>query len=574
MYDSPTVAPQELPTVRQAVPSHMMEAATIGPSQMMRAGQSLDIFGAGVAQAQASVQNAETIKNADTILYGDPNKPGSGFLNQNGQNAIDSYQDTVKALDSLSNGTGGLGKYANQVTIENAKRQAAQHNNQQVNVFQQSAGATRIKAASDGAALAYDPLSDKPTPSYDFQNPEQSSPYQLKLQTITAEANSLADLKGIKDPDLRADFIKGQLGQAYTGVLSHMLEGGSKSLNSDQIKVAQEYFKGVKDNLSPEQQDKIQHVLQAGALLDKVVSYSDTVMDSHKGSESAQFAQIRKDFEAGKISGQEREQIESRISQLNSRARQSREEGAANSIGQMEDFFIKNPGATVTDLPPNLYNALKNTGHLATADSFSRREANHTDLATLQTVQSHFGDGSENDITKMPDSDFLSMHGKLSDKDWKYWNTQRDNAQKGIFTARNDPGSVHEGIFNSALKSRLEQVGLDTKSMKSAEDKARLGGVQQFAKDWVLADQHSAGHVFNDEQIGKSLDRLIATNVNFRTTFLGADTGTGSQRLISMKYGDIPGDAKDGIRNALIKSGNSNPSNQDVLNYYWKLHGK
>ena len=583
-YDNPTVGLQELPTVRQQTPNRMLLAASIGPEQQVRVGNAIQTLGNGVHQAAAAEADAQLIGSIQGILYGNPDNPTSGYLNQKGKNAVDTYQDTVKSLQNLapkqaqnlSGEASGLAQTSTNLRVQSALAQITQHNAQQVGVYQQAAGATRIKAAADSAALSFNPLVDKPGLNYDTKANEASSPYELNLRTVNAEANSLADLQGIRDPDLRAEFIKDQMGKTYVSVISHMVDGigrGAKNANGATIQMAQSYFDAVKDNIPLEQRDKIQAVLKAGAMQDTVLSYSDSLMDSKKG-ESAQFAQIRKDFEAGKISGAEREQIESRISHLNSRAREADNQNTANVVGQAQDFFIKNPGMTMTDLPPTIYAALERKGQLAALDGFSRREANHTDLATLQTVQSHFGDGSENDITKMNDADFLSMHGKLSDKDWKYWNSQRDNSKKGIVSSRTDPGSVAEGVFNGALKSRLVQVGIDPSRMKNPEDKARLGGLQQFAKEWVIQDQTAAGHKFNDDQIGKSLDRLMSTNVEFRTSFMGFDTGNGSKQLVKMDYGSLPKDAKEGIRNALIKRGNANPTNQDVLNYYWRLHGQ
>ena len=583
-YDSPTVGLQELPTVRQQTPNRMLLGASIGPEQQVRLGNAIQTFGNGVHQAAATEADAQLIGSIQGILYGTPDNPTSGYLNQKGKNAVDTYQDTVKSLQNLapkqaqnlSGEASGLAQTSTNLRVQSALAQITQHNAQQVGVYQQSAGATRIKAAADSAALSFNPLVDKPGLNYDAKGGEASSPYELNLRTVNAEANSLADLQGIRDPDLRDAFIKDQMGKTYVSVISHMVDGigkGAKNANGATIQMAQSYFDAVKDNIPLEQRDKIQSVLKAGAMQDTVLSYSDSVMDSKKG-ESAQFAQIRKDFEAGKISGAEREQIESRISHLNSRAREADNQNTANVVGQAQDFFIKNPGMTMTDLPPTIYAALERKGQLAALDGFSRREANHTDLATLQSVQSHFGDGSESDITKMNDADFLGMHGKLSDKDWKYWNTQRDNSKKGIVSSRTDPGSVAEGVFNGALKSRLVQVGIDPSQMKNPDDKARLGGLQQFAKEWVIQDQTAAGHKFNDDQIGKSLDRLMSTNVEFRTSFMGFDTGSGSKQLVKMDYGSLPKDAKEGIRNALIKRGNANPTNQDVLNYYWRLHGQ
>ena len=579
IIDSPSVAPQPLPGVRQQVPSRLLLAASIGPEQQVRLGNAMQNFGNGVHQAAAAEADANLIGAIQGVLYGTPDNPNSGYLNQKGKNAVDTYQDTVKALQNLapeqaknlSGAASGLAQTSTNLRVQSAIAQITQHNSQQTGVYQQAAGQTRIKAAADSAAVSYNPIADKPGLSYDPSSNEVSSPYQLNLRTIQAEANSLADLQGIRDPDLRNAFIKDQMSTAYVGALAHMVEGG-KNLNGEKLKVAQNYFDSIKDNLSAKQQDTIQSVLKAGALQDTVLSYSDKLMDSHKG-ERAQRQQIRADFEAGKISGQEREHIESRISHLNAQAREQDGQHTASIVGQAQDFFIKNPGATITDLPTVLYTQLMNKGQLASIDGFSKREANHTDPATLQRVQTHFNDGSPDDIMKMSDTDFLNLHGRLSNSDWKYWGTQRDNANKGIFSPRTDAGSVQEGVFNTSLKTRLSAIGIDVKSMKGEEDRARLGGLQQFAKEWIIADQTAAGHKFNDEQLGRSLDRLMATNAEFRTTFIGFDTGSGAMPLMKMGYGDLPLDAREGIKKALIKNGNPNPTKQDILNAYWRIHG-
>ena len=101
-YDSPTVGLQELPTVRQQTPNRMLLGASIGPEQQVRLGNAIQTFGNGVHQAAATEADAQLIGSIQGILYGTPDNPTSGYLNQKGKNAVDTYQDTVKSLQNLA----------------------------------------------------------------------------------------------------------------------------------------------------------------------------------------------------------------------------------------------------------------------------------------------------------------------------------------------------------------------------------------------------------------------------------------------------------------------------------------
>lgn len=230
------------------------------------------------------------------------------------------------------------------------------------------------KFAEDRIAQGKDPFAGKDdSPVSATQN--AASPYQQNLRTAKAEANHIVDLQyGVNAaPDVRTQMVKSQMEKVYVGIIGHLYESGKAGDGSTQI--AKGYFDQVKGELSPAVRDDIQGKLHAAATQDRVLSYSDQIFDTVHG-EKAQMSQVRKDFEAGKLDGKERELIEARIEHRATKQRMDDNENTASVVGQAQDFFIKNPGKSVTDLPKGLYLALERKGNLASIDGFAKRGGN------------------------------------------------------------------------------------------------------------------------------------------------------------------------------------------------------
>jgi soluble lytic murein transglycosylase len=93
-------------------------------------------------------------------------------------------------------------------------------------------------------------------------------------------------------------------------------------------------------------------------------------------------------------------------------------------------------------------------------------------------------------------------------------------------------------------------------------------------RDSLFDAQQQAGKKFTPEEVEKHIDGLFAKSVDFRSTLFGFSTGTSSQNLMAMQISDLPAGAAEGLRTALISSGNKAPTNTDILNLYRKMHGK
>lgn len=597
VYSTSQVAPTNLPDARQQTPYRMMQAAEAGPAEQQKLGQAVTGVGLEAAKQETLTQiqqNEIAAKDHDTaqvtandaILHGSDDGSVPGFLSLKGQDAANAYDDTVKKIkqvpvdlsQNLDNpAQQQLVQNTSQMRIDAALTQAKAHRDQQIQVANTTASQVRAKVGSDSAAKGYSPITDTPTLASEG-DANYDSAYQQGLRTVASETRSLyADLP----QDVQDAKVKEALAGTYVNTLAYIL-GGKKGQGADpgSLASAKQYFDQVRDALSPEQIDKIQPVLDASNKQDQIVTVQ-RALQAQPGSISDKRKALGDAFDSGgtiggvKVNGEIYEHATSALDRMEAKQRSDEDRYTASAVGQAQDFLIRNPGAAVTDLPRNLYVALEQKGHLAALDAFANREATvKTNPAAWFNVQTHFGDGSALDIGKMSDTDWMQMRGVLNDHDWKSWSAQRDALKDGTLPAGKDPGNLHTAGFNAALNNRIISLGINPAAAKSEEDKERIGAIQQYATQWVIADQQAAGKRFNQDETQKSLDRLFATNVQFRNSFLGFSTGTTSQRMMTMTSKDLPAGAYDGIKQDLIKGGNTNPTDRDIMLQYWSLHGR
>lgn len=591
-YDSAQVAPQNLPSVQLSDNSHMMQWAGIAGRQEQQLGKEIAGFGSDIAKIALDMQatdnendarraDAGFVKQADALMFGTTDDAGNylpGYTQAKGDAAVKGHGAVVQGLQdlqqqALENAPNDAVRRMLQRTttqrLQAYSEAAAKHAGAERGAADIQASGLRIEAAGDSAKKAYSPLTDTNV-VYDPQaDPATRSLYQQQLGTAYTELQQQAS----KLPeDVRAQFVKDGMEKIYAGAALHLA-------NIGQPQQAKAYLDQLvqKDAIDQDVADKVRKMIEPNLEADRVLRYTDALFDSTRG-EKAQKAQVRDDFEAGKLTGRERELAEARIEHRAAKAKQDENEWAANAIGQAQDYFIHNPGKSILDLQeamPQVYRALSQKGHLAGLDAFAQREARpKSDPIAISNVMTYFGtgmkdkDGQPLDITQMPEKDWLMMRNVLSDGDWRMFGAERQKALRGESSA----DSLLTGKLREALNSRLVgiQVFPDKLAKGSDADKAYLGAIQQYAKDWVLGEQQAAGKAFKDKDIADSLNRLFAQNVEFRSTFLGFDMGADSKTLLKFKPSDIPKAAYEGIKKDL----GPKATDQQILLQYWRLHGQ
>jgi soluble lytic murein transglycosylase-like protein len=173
----------------------------------------------------------------------------------------------------------------------------------------------------------------------------------------------------------------------------------------------------------------------------------------------------------------------------------------------------------------------------------------------------------------LTDAEFFIHSTKLSQADAQQMALRRGSLLNKEPADNKNPGSVDWGGVNSVLNNRLQQIGIDPSPKDASSEAQRVGAIRKYVADNLLQAQQAAGKRFNDAEIASTVDKLFATNVTFQTTFLGINTGKESQRLLSMKPGDIPGDVRDALKKDFAKLGITDPTDADMLGAYFQLRG-
>lgn len=170
-------------------------------------------------------------------------------------------------------------------------------------------------------------------------------------------------------------------------------------------------------------------------------------------------------------------------------------------------------------------------------------------------------------IASMSDAQFFQLRNGLSKADFAHFSQKRADLLSG--QGSNRPGDLNDNAVSRVANQRLSSIGIDPTPKDGSADAQRVGAIRRFIDSSLIDAQRQAGKKFNDAEVQAHVDGLFAKNVTFRKTFLGFNTGTTGQQMLSMKVGDIPSDQADRIRKAFKARGNDNPSDADVLGAYW-----
>lgn len=229
---------------------------------------------------------------------------------------------------------------------------------------------------------------------------------------------------------------------------------------------------------------------------------------------------------------------------------------AMQALIQNGGSFSSLPYSVRSTIPPDKFDDLL---------SFAGRVAKGEDSTNLAVYQ-RLSDPAV--LRSLSDNQFFQLRKDLSESDFKHFSNQRQAAQG---KSTNKLEEINTGALNSALRDRFQIFGIDPSPKDGSDEAARVGTIKKFITDSILSEQRTTGKQMTDADVVKHLDGLFAKNVNFRTTMLGFDTGTTSERLLTMQASDIPGGTRDALVSDFERAGVRNPSEADLLGAYLRL---
>lgn len=247
----------------------------------------------------------------------------------------------------------------------------------------------------------------------------------------------------------------------------------------------------------------------------------------------------------------------------------SMNEQGNNVLSEAQRWLAQNNG-NYSAMPPTLRDAVdrfapgKSDDLLKYAKVFEKGE-NQTDMVLYNRLAAH-----PDEMAAMSDPQFEMLKAHLSQSDFKHFANERSNQING--KTDESAGALNTTALRASLNPRLESLGINiAPGPKDMDGRERIGGIQKFVRDSLFDAQRQTGKKLTADEIEHHVDRLFAKNVDFRNSLWGTSS---SQNLMQMQLGDLPSGAAEGLKQALINSGNKAPTNNDILNLYRKMHAK
>ena len=239
-----------------------------------------------------------------------------------------------------------------------------------------------------------------------------------------------------------------------------------------------------------------------------------------------------------------------------------------NALADAQRWVAQNTGAPLERMPAPLVDALTQyaPGKLDDLRKF------HRAMVTPDEVKTDLG--RYNDVVtnleryaRMSDAGWNMLQSQFSPTDFKALSKQRAD----YLTGGSDisPTGLNREAVNRTVDAGLQALKINPHpSSTDSSGNERVGAIRDFVDRSIFDAQRASGKKMTAEEIANHVHKLFATDVQFKGTLWGSNT----QKLMDMKLGDVPSEAKAGLRQSLIAQGNKNPTDTDILNLYRRLH--
>lgn len=253
-----------------------------------------------------------------------------------------------------------------------------------------------------------------------------------------------------------------------------------------------------------------------------------------------------------------REEASRQFEEQTKAIKQKEEESVATAMRAL----VENKGV-YSDLPASVRGALP-PKEIDNVISFAQKISKGDDRTSLYLYNNLTAHPEQ--LAKYSDNQFYALRRELSEGDFKHFSNERAKLT-GAAPGSNGPGDINTSAIKQTLDGRLRMMQIDpTPKDDGGAEAARIGGIRRFVDQYFYAAQREAGKKFSDVEVSQHIDALFAKNDTFRGWF-----GTSSGPMLGMKIGDIPSADKTGIKAALKRSGNDNPTDAQIMDAYWSL---
>lgn len=315
--------------------------------------------------------------------------------------------------------------------------------------------------------------------------------------------NALLDKEGMRSgatPEAIAQAKLAASTDIHGTVLNELM-----SLNQSQQSRA--YFNEHKDQIDPTKWDSIRKSLDHVSVKNDSLVLAQELQGT--GSLTSQLKTLDGQFKDGKISAEIYDATRTRVEHNWQMQKVRQAESEKFVIGQSQDWLLQNPNKTIMDLPPNLYNGLKNTGHLATISNFAKTGRFDNDpKAWLE-----FTSMPPRELAAMtPDELFVKYRGKFDD-------AHLEKAGALMNAAKNPDDAKHANVvtLNETVKRSAQAAGIIPWAGSTNKEQAKNYAAYESEVDMrtKLFEQSQLGgkRPANADEVRKITDSVLMDKV-------------------------------------------------------------
>jgi hypothetical protein len=508
-----------------------------------------------IAIREKKTEDEAVVKRADIEYAARMRKilhdPGDGYLNALGERAVAGREAVTKQIEETNREF--RERFAQEPArsrawsmIEGARTESALgnvdvHASRQLQVF--AAGQAEARAKAQIPDMVANAATEGKT---DPETGRPVGPFATAKATMLSEIQTFGEKTGKSQAEID-NLKKALLTDAHTQVIQDLVA-------TKDAKRAQDYFKKYSERgeILADKQAEIKKVIDNELVRTSGLDLSMQIGATVKGGESAQLAEVDKQYKAGTISAEVRDNAKTRIEHDWSKRRSNQNESDKFMMGSAQEWVLKNPGKSVLEMPSGVYNWAKSTGHLAGLDSFATREGRPGERMTEIKVRGQLITMATSD----PDA-FIAEFKRTQFSD------RLDLGVQGIKEMQNIAGDMLKN--NGKYKTSF-----DPKVMLDAMPPAIRNGKDKDQQDAFTALQHEAQTRWSKANPGKQPtaedQRKVANEANAEWVSIGSVWNSSAKAYkLRQKPDDkaVPKDFFDGMKKAGAKD--------DEILAAWKL---
>lgn len=576
VYDSPQVAQQALPDVRQDPTAAAMafKGNLISSKQNEEAGNALQNFGNEMQQEAIHTQlqvNAIDAKTSDTVLAGRINEITTNFKSLKGMNAVNASDDFNEQIQkavadekaSLQEKNAGAISAFGESALQRstfALNDIHAHSQQQTNVA--ALGASEARGTQAGQDFAVITGTD--------QASQENRATQLGI--ITGEVKGRAMMSGITDPTeikilMLAETDKAVKGLVGTYIANEDRDGALGALNANKSLMTDQSYTVLKDHLNAMGKEDI------------LRAYGQTTADKIDGMKFDTMPKAMDWIKENVPAGSKRAMVESEVQRRFTESKSAELTMKNDLVNQVLSYANKGqplPSSlmAVVNAPAN--GEVLNTYRTAQHTIMERNKAEalgekiKTDPQVYVDLMTH-----PEKMTSIPDNVWATVASKgLSSADMDMFTKIRAS----MISGKQSIDSFDPKVFNQVIGDELKQINIDPnpqrKGMKPeayADAVGRVAAIKSTLQQAILDKQKTTGKRLDQDEMTDIVRGTFAKSINFATPkMFGLYTDHSSETTLTMKFEDIPHADVADLTQQLQKAKIPNPSHSQILQVYMR----